>query len=172
MRPATDEGVLFSVAYVHHIHSLYVYILCATLVWFGCVVWQPLHINEFHALLIVNQFMTLKLKSGIGSVTHCFQMSVIYLLNNKTEARRKFLQMLKSPHYHVRGLFKSFFVQNGFICIISLPFLDGPIPEPSLVRPAGPNQMVSRMQGPGKWHLVTWFHQFPLYLCAVIGILM
>lgn len=35
-----------------------------------------------------------------------------------------------------------------------LCLIDGPLPEPSMVRPTGPNQMVNRMQGPGKTYIV------------------
>lgn len=39
---------------------------------------------------------------------------------------------------------------EGLLNICVSVFTDGPLPEPSMVRPTGPNQMVNRMQGPGK----------------------
>lgn len=47
-----------------------------------------------------------------------------------------------------------FYNMHNFITWVSLSpgfgLTDGPLPDPSMVRPAGPNQMVNRMQGPGK----------------------
>lgn len=51
-------------------------------------------------------------------------------------------------------------------------FIDGPLPDPSLVRPAVPNQMVNRMQSPGKGTIklchsnifVPWFLHCILYM--------